>query len=177
MTNWTASFMGGKQAGCIGLLSLYAAGFTPTAVVAYDELVKQLSETLGIPVTSSIHDSSFQESLSRSHILVSVHGRQIVPEKYLTLPSLGGINVHPCLYRYKGADPVGRLLEEGNNRASVGVHRMTTVLDEGEVLAEEFVMVDGKETVEAVYNALYPFYATALVKSLKIMQERIQTTE
>ena len=51
---------------------------------------------------------------------------------------------------------------------------MTENVDEGEVLAEEFVQVEGKDTVEAVYNALYPYYAIALVKALTIMRERFQ---
>lgn len=41
-------------------------------------------------------------------------------------------------------------------RASVGVHLMTPQVDEGPVLVEEFVDVTGLETVEAVYNRLYP---------------------
>lgn len=166
--------MGGKQAGCLGLITLYAAGCSPTAVVAYDESVGQLAETLSLPVFSSIRNPEFSEALSRSDILVSVHGREIVPKRLLGIPLLGGINAHPCLYRYKGANPVGRLLQEGNSKASVGVHCMTEKVDEGEVLAEEFVQVEGKDTVEAVYNALYPYYAIALLKALTIMRERFQ---
>ena len=164
--------MGGRQAGCIGLLTLYAAGFVPTAVVAYDKLVERLANDLGLPVSPSIRDPGFQDALSRSHILVSVHGLEIVPDKMLNKAPLGGINAHPCLYRYKGLAPVRQLIEDGNPRASVGVHCMTAKVDMGEVLAEEFVMVEGKETVESVYNELYPIYTTVLLKALKIMQGR-----
>lgn len=175
MTDFPAAFMGNRQAGCIGLLTLYAAGITPIGVVAYDDSVRQLATTLGLQVSSSVHDPDFLKALSNSKLLVSVHGRQIVPNALLDMPALGGINVHPCLYAYKGADPVGRLLADGNTKASVGVHRMTDALDEGEVLIEEFIMVDGKETVLDIYNSLYPIYATALFKALKIMQQKKQT--
>ena len=50
---------------------------------------------------------------------------------------------------------------------------MTDKVDEGEVLVEEFVEVEGKETVDGVYNALYPYYTTALIKALKILQGRL----
>ena len=90
-------------------------------------------------------------------------------DELLAHTKYGGINVHPCLYGYKGANPVERLLKDGNTRASVGVHRMTAQVDEGEVLAEEFVDVTGT-TVDEVYNALYPAYATALIKALKVVE-------
>jgi len=166
--------MGGQQAGCIGLLTLYAARCSPTGVVAYDESVEKLAKSLGLPVFPSVRNPEFCETLSKSDVLVSAHGREIVPKRLLGTPQLGGINVHPCLYRYKGADPVGRLLKEGNPKASVGVHCMTEKVDEGEVLVEEFVQVDGKDTVESIYNALYPYYAITLVKALGIMTERFQ---
>lgn len=177
MSNLKVAYMGGKQAGCIGLLALGAGGYAPKAVVAYDQLVKSLAESLNIAVFPSIGESGFKEALSAADILVSVHGREIVPKNVLETPPLGGINVHPCLYSYKGANPVGRLLQDGNSTASVGVHRMTERVDEGEVLVEEFIQVADKKTVDEVYNALYPFYATMLLKALKIMGQRLEATD
>ena len=42
-------FMGGKQAGVIGLLTLCATGHRPSAVVAYGEHVFEVARSLGIP--------------------------------------------------------------------------------------------------------------------------------
>jgi methionyl-tRNA formyltransferase len=159
-----AVFMGGRQAGCIGLLTLRAAGWDVAAVVAYDDDVRALAGSLGLPVLASIRDA--RGPLAEADLLVSVHGREIVPGELLALPRRGGINVHPCLYAHKGADPVGALLRSGSSRASVGVHRMTDVVDEGEVLVEEFLDVDGLTAPVEVYNALYPLYARALVDAL-----------
>ena len=167
------AFVGGKQAGCIGLLTLCAAGCTPRAVVAYDEMVLQLSNSLGLPTERSVRESGFEAALSECDLLVSVHGREIVSKRQLDLTALGGINVHPCLYGYKGSDPVNRLIQDGNTKASIGVHRMTEQVDEGEVLVEDFVNVDGKTTAEAVYNALYPYYSMTLLKALSIMSQRL----
>ena len=167
------AFMGGKQAGCLGVLTVYAAGHRVTAIVGYDEVVERLAGALFLPSYSSIRDSGFQDSLAHSDVLLSVHGREIVPNKLLAVPPLGGVNVHPCLYRYKGADPIGRFLRDGISKASVGIHCMTDKVDEGEVLVEEFVEVEGKKTVDEVYNALYPFYTMALIKGLNILQGRL----
>lgn len=163
-------FLGGKQAGCVGLLAAIAAGCRIQGVVVYDSIVENLAISLGVPTFASIKQPEVERLFSESDLLVSVHSREIVPKKLLELPHFGGINVHPCLYRYKGSSPVARLLQDGCTRASVGVHRMTENVDEGEVLAEEFVDVAGKQSVEEVYNVLYPFYALALLKALRVLE-------
>lgn len=169
-SDYKVVYTGGRQAGCIGLLTASVAECRIKGVIAYDNTVEALAATLHLPTFSSIKQPEVERLLSDSDLLISVHSREIVPKKLLELPRLGGINVHPCLYRYKGANPVGRLLQDGCTRASVGVHRMTEHLDEGEVLAEEFVDVAGKQTAEEVYNVLYPFYALALLKALRVLE-------
>jgi methionyl-tRNA formyltransferase len=162
-----AVFMGGRQAGCVGLLTALAFGCEIDALVAYDDQVMMVADLLGLTARPSISDT--RGALADADLLISVHGRELVPSRLLTLPRLGGINVHPCLYAYKGGDPIGRLLADGNTRASVGVHRMTDELDQGEVIVEEFVDVTGDRTVTEVYNRLYPHYASALYRALKTL--------
>lgn len=152
------------------MLTLMAAGYKISGLVAYDGTVEKLAEALGLPTFSSIYHPEVSEILSSCDLLVSVHGKEIVPRKLLELTRVGGVNAHPCLYAYKGADPVNRLLRDRNTLASVGVHRMTEVVDEGEVLAEEFVDVAGAQSVDAVYNTLYPYYSLALLKAIGTLE-------
>ena len=171
MNGLSVVYVGGRQAGCVGLLTVAAARCRILGVVAYDEEVTRIAEGLRLASCRSIHDALVRDWLARSELLVSVHGREIVPPALLSLPRHGGINAHPCLWAYKGASPVERLLRDRNPRASVGVHRMTQRLDEGEVLAEEFVDVPGAQRPESVYNALYPLYASVLLKALRRVRE------
>lgn len=164
-------YLGGKQAGCVGLLSLYGAGCHVLGVVAYDTYVTKLAAALGLPSFGSIREKRVRELLKISHLMACVHGREVVPKELLDLPRYGGINVHPCLSLYKGADPIQRLLQAGASRASVGVHRMNERVDEGEVLVEEFVALSGQRSVEEVYNILYPLYALVLLKALCQMRQ------
>jgi methionyl-tRNA formyltransferase len=159
-------FMGGRQAGCVALLALRAAGCDVVHVVAYDEAVRDVASQLAISVGISISDEAARAALRDADLLVSAHGRQIVSNDLLALPRRGGINVHPCLYAYKGPRPVEALMRDDNPRASVGVHRMTSEVDAGEVFVEEFVDVSTATSVDEVYNALYPHYATALLRAL-----------
>ncbi len=163
-------FMGSRQAGCTGLLTLLAAGHKVTGIIAYEEILGRLSRELDVPRFSSVLQPEILELLERGDLLVSVHGKEIVPIELLNLPRLGCINVHPCLYAYKGANPIERLLNDGNTKASIGVHRMIEKVDQGEVLVEEFVDVTGKQSIEEVYNALYPYYSLTLLKALQILE-------
>ncbi len=163
-------FIGANQAGCIGLLTILAAGYKISGIVAYDNIIDDLATVLNIPRFSSISEREVEILLGKSDLLVSVHGKQIVPKELLELPRLGGINAHPCLYAYPGADPVNRLLDDGKTLASVGVHRMTERVDEGEVLSEDFIDVTGKVSVEEVYNALYPYYSMGLLVTLRLLE-------
>lgn len=162
-------FLGGKQAGVIGLLTLLARGDKVSAVIAYDDYVRHLAaEQFDIPLFGSIEDVDWSKSYD---LIVSVHGREIVPNWMLEGTRLGGINVHPCLYACKGANPVAKFLKSSAYpKASVGVHWMTDRVDEGEVIHEVFVDVVGCKTEVEVYNALYPYYCGALLDALTIIE-------
>jgi methionyl-tRNA formyltransferase len=164
--------MGGQQAGCIGLLSLLAVDCDVISVVAYDNKVKMLAEEFKIPTFSSIYEEQFLDSVKEADLLFSVHGKQIVPKTILNIPFLRCVNVHPCLYKYKGANPIQRMLDDNNSKASVGIHYMVENIDAGELIIEEFINITGKTVIE-VYNELYPYYSKTIIKAIKILESRI----
>ena len=159
-------FMGGNQVGIIGFLSLMAKGYDIAAMVAYSQDLAKIARTFSVPCYETIKDENFKKAAKNAGLLVSVHGREIVNAEMLAMCGRA-INVHPYLYKYKGANPVGRALAERNFNASVGVHNMTENLDEGEVIVEEFVDVSGASTVNEIYEKLYSYYCVALLKALK----------
>ena len=163
--------MAGKQAGVIGILTIVAKGYRILSVVAYDSLVKMICREFNLPIFDSIQNKFFLRDLKKSDLLISIHGKEIVPENLLFLPKYNCINVHPCLYKYKGKEPIKRLLKDKNTKASVGVHYMTQKLDDGRVIIEEFTNVKGLTDVESIYNALYPYYSLALSKALNYIEE------
>ncbi len=165
-------FMGSNQAGCLGLVTLLALGHNVEIVIAYDDSLKATACIFSIPVFGSINSIQGHQS----DLLISVHGREIVLDNTLETFRFGGINLHPCLSFYKGANPIGRLLVDGGKIASVGAHRMTNQVDEGKVLVEEFVDIEGCLTAEEVYNKLYPLYISVLVKALEELDASIMAT-
>ena len=171
MSGLSVVVMAGRQAGCIGLLAVMAAGHEVMHLVAYDDVVRELAKRLSLPVSASIFEPAVAQQLARADLLVSVHGREIVPDALLQLPKLGGLNAHPCLSRYPGARPIERLLADGGTTASVGVHWMTERIDSGTILVEEYVDVAGLTRVEDIYHALYPTYVVVLLKALAEVRE------
>jgi methionyl-tRNA formyltransferase len=117
-------------------------------------------------------------------LLVSVHCRNIIPKIVLDQLPLGGINVHPNLSvdygRYKGSNPIGRALADGQSTFSVGVHKMTPRVDHGPVLVEKFIHVSPEEsnsvivspsnyTPADIYQRIYPLYAVVLSEALDLV--------
>lgn len=162
-------FLGGKQAGVIGLLTVLAAKHYVRAVVTVSSMVEEIAQAFDLYICHSVKQDEIRKLLLKTDLLVSVHSREIIPNDILEIPKYGGINVHPCLSQYKGKYPIHRFLNDGATQASVGVHRMTEEVDYGETLTEMFVDVDRSKinTVFEVYNILYPYYSLVLLGALK----------
>lgn len=163
----TVCFMGGRQAGIIASLSILSAGWGIKSAVSYSDELTNILELLYIPAYNTINNPDFETALSDTDLILSVHGREIVDNKMLEKPRLGAVNIHPYLYKYKGANPVSRALEEKNFKASVGAHVMDEKVDVGRVLMEEFVDVSGSKSVEEIYSKLYPTYCKITIKVLQ----------
>lgn len=164
-------FIGGSQAGIIGVLAVLSAGHRVLCAVAYSEALYGMLKILKIPLYCSVNDKNFVRSLKKADLLLSVHGREIVKKELIKLPRIGAINLHPYLYKYKGANPVERAFADRDFNASVGAHMMEEMVDEGRVLIEEFADAGGSKSVEEIYNRLYPLYGSVLLKVLDMVKD------
>lgn len=165
-------FYGGRQTGAIVLLEC-ARRHKVVAVAAQDNFVATVAKKLDIPVMSpSLLKPDFAIKMKGIDLFVCAHGLQIIPVAIFENCKLGGVNFHPCLYKYKGLHPIERMLADGEKRASVGAHRMSSKVDCGDVILEEFVDLQGDETTcEKVYEALYPTYGFVSKKVLDFYEE------
>ncbi|MBA0674362.1 hypothetical protein Goari_015965, partial [Gossypium aridum] len=67
----------------------------------------------------------------------------ILPTKFLNIPPLGTVNIHPSLLPlYRGAAPVQRALQDGVKETGVSLAFTVRALDAGPVIARERVEVD-----------------------------------
>lgn len=158
--------MGSQVVGKIALETLYARGDKILGVFAYDNIVGRLANYYGIQKWDSIKDAYCP--YGEADLIVSCHGKEIVDEVILDLTRLGGINIHPCLFKYKGMGvrPITQLLKDKGTMASIGIHWMTARPDEGPVILEKMIDVTGATTTDAVYNRLYPHYPILLMEAM-----------
>jgi methionyl-tRNA formyltransferase len=166
-------YLGGKQAGVIGLLTTLAYGCNVKAVVTISKMVEELALRFNLPVYKSCKLDEVKGIIKQTDLMISVHSREIIPNDILALSRLGGINVHPCLKEYKGKSPIQRFLAGDSKQASVGVHKITDELDMGETLAEKFIDIDRTKvkTVDEVYNIIYPLYSLVLIDTLRMISK------
>lgn len=163
-------FYGGETAGLIVLLTLIAKAQNIQYVIPEDEKVRQAAEAFHLKILDKffLDDENFLENLKDNiDLFICCHGREILSARLVN--SLKCINLHPCLYKYKGAKPVVRLIAEGNTKASVASHLMTDKVDSGETIVEifkEIHNVSDKSEAE-VYNELYSLYCQVIIKTLE----------
>lgn len=167
-------YYGGRQSGAISLLTLLALQHKVICVIPVDEPVELIAKSFGLNIKNpdNVNENKFVDYLEKLNpeLFVCCHGRQIIKSKILELKNCKAINLHPCLYKYKGAEPIRRLLVDKEKKASVAAHWMTEKVDDGEVIVENFQNIES-DTVVGVYNELYPLYAKTLIDALKVIEK------
>ncbi|MFQ5698243.1 MAG: formyltransferase family protein [Myxococcota bacterium] len=112
-------------------------------------------------------------------LLLSVSWRFLVPESRLGASRLGDLNVHRGeLPRYKGAEPVRRMLTDGLGYATLSAHLMTARYDEGEVI--HAVRMPARvqrgeaiaEATERVKRELLDRYTVCVAEAIRRLQRR-----
>ncbi len=98
--------------------------------------VKQLALGLGLEVLQpeSLKDAAWQEKLAalQPDLMVVVAYGLMIPARLLALPSLGCWNIHASLLpRWRGAAPIQRAIEAGDEETGVCIMQMETTLDTG----------------------------------------------
>lgn len=76
---------------------------------------------------------------------------RILPDELINLPRLGTINTHGAvLPRHRGPNPIGWGFREETGEVGWTIHRMTSVLDGGPILAQASVTYDDDDDFESI---------------------------
>ena len=121
----------------------------PTPVAAF-------AAEKGIPVFTPEHlDGAAREAISPlgADLLVSFAYGHIFGPKFLALFPMGGINLHPSLLpKYRGCTPVPAAIINRDKETAVTVQSLSLKMDEGDILAQTRVELNGSETGESLLN-------------------------
>jgi methionyl-tRNA formyltransferase len=133
--------------------------------------VKEAALTHNIPVFQpvSLKDPSAQIELAalNADVMVVVAYGLILPKIVLETPKLGCINVHASLLpRWRGAAPIQRAIEAGDEQTGVTIMQMDEGLDTGDMLVKVACPILTTDTAEALHDRLLTIGAPALLKTL-----------
>ncbi len=132
----------------------------PSAKGRHKELVPTdvgaLAAERGIPVFCPQKlDAASREQIAAQGFdaLVCFAYGKIFGPKFLSLFKAGGVNVHPSLLpKYRGATPVPAAILNCDKETGVTVQTLALGMDEGEILAQEKIALDGTETTDRLLD-------------------------
>ena len=133
--------------------------------------VKELAEQHGVDVLQplSLRDAAVQEELAsyRADLAIVAAYGLILPPAVLESPRLGCINVHASLLpRWRGAAPIQRAIESGDEYTGVCIMRMEKGLDTGPVLKRRSCRIEARDTAGSVHDKLAVMGRDLLLETL-----------
>jgi methionyl-tRNA formyltransferase len=99
-------------------------------------------------------------------LLVSFAYGKIFGPRFLALFPLGGINIHPSLLpKYRGPTPIPQAILAGDRETGITIQRLAPEMDSGDILVQERIPLDGRETTGSL-SALMARKAAELLPAL-----------
>jgi methionyl-tRNA formyltransferase len=137
---------------------------------------KLLALEHNIPVEQPINFKAInnQQKLAQynADIMVVVAYGLLLPEAILNAPRLGCINVHGSLLpKWRGAAPIQRSLEAGDDKTGVTIMQMDKGLDTGDMILTAECLIEHTDTSASLYEKLALLGPIALVDTLALIAQ------
>jgi methionyl-tRNA formyltransferase len=189
-------FAGTPEFAACALEALYSAGFDIPLVLTQPDrpagrgmqmhasAVKQSALRLGIPVAQPISlrlDGKYPDDAAHAHqllhstphdvMVVAAYGL-ILPPSVLTIPAHGCLNIHASLLpRWRGAAPIHRAIEAGDEQTGITIMQMEQGLDTGPMLAVQALQIAPQDTSATLHDKLAALGAEMIVQSLRQLEQ------
>ena len=137
--------------------------------------VKQVALEAGIAVEQPLNfkDAEAREQLAAYDadlMIVAAYGL-ILPQSVLDTPRFGCLNIHGSLLpRWRGAAPIQRAIQAGDEHTGVTIMQMAAGLDTGDMLYKTTRPIGPQDTAETIHDGLAADGADALLAVLKQVQ-------
>ena len=134
--------------------------------------VKQLASSHGIPVEQPVSLRNDEaQALVRGYnldVLVVVAYGLILPQAVLDMPRYGCLNIHASILpRWRGAAPIHRAIEAGDQETGVCIMQMDAGLDTGGVVDEARLTIQATDTTALLHDRLAVLGAERIVAVLQ----------
>lgn len=133
--------------------------------------IKEVAVKHDIPVYQplSLRNSEAQaelEALNADLMIVVAYGL-ILPEAILQAPKYGCLNIHASLLpRWRGAAPIHRAIEAGDDKTGVAIMQMDKGLDTGDVWREASIAISPHMTTGELHDQLQQMGAELLLETI-----------
>lgn len=136
--------------------------------------VKAAAVAHDIPVfqPESLRDEAAQAELKalNADLMVVVAYGLILPEAVLNAPKYGCLNIHASLLpRWRGAAPIHRAIEAGDEETGVAIMQMDKGLDTGDVWSEEKIAITPEMTTGELHDRLKELGAELLLTTIPVV--------
>ena len=134
--------------------------------------IHQLATSAEISVFTPVNLRSEEEqTLFASHkadIAIVVAYGLILPKVILEAPRLGCLNVHASLLpRWRGAAPIQRAIEAGDQETGITIMKMDVGLDTGPMLLKKSVLITPETTATSLHDVLSEMGGPLLLEALE----------
>ena len=134
--------------------------------IIYDVAKKNNIE---VRVPKKLDDEEFNFLTERvvDIIIVAAYGL-ILPEKILTIPKFGCLNVHGSLLpKWRGAAPIQRSIMAGDEKTGISFMVMEKGLDTGPVILQKEIKIGKKDNFLKIHDSLSSLAAETISKTVK----------
>mmetsp|Transcript_4899 Transcript_4899/g.7449 ORF Transcript_4899/g.7449 Transcript_4899/m.7449 type:complete len:400 (-) Transcript_4899:68-1267(-) len=132
------------------------------------------AEELDIPVLTPEKISRNEEFLTeleeiyKPDLCITAAYGQYLPKRFLKIPKFGTLNIHPSLLpRWRGASPVQRSLEAGDNPVGVSVLFTVSKMDAGPIVKQVECEIDENDDATKLLPDLFDIGNDLLVDALQ----------
>lgn len=138
--------------------------------------VKMVAEQHGLPLAQpqSLKPVEAQQALAawQPDLLVVVAYGLLLPKAVLELPRYGCINVHGSLLpRWRGAAPIQRAIEAGDEQTGITIMQMDEGLDTGAMLLKVSCPITVNDTSASIFATLSQLGPQALLDAIAALQQ------
>ena len=176
-------FMGTPDFAVGALEEIIKAGHEVTAVITQPDkpkgrgkemqisAVKACALSHGLPIFQpqkiKTPEAVAQLRTYEADIFVVAAFGQILSKEILAMPKYGCVNIHASLLpKYRGAAPIQWAVIDGEEETGVTIQQMNEGVDTGDILMQEVVKLDAKETGASLFDKLAVCGAQLIVKTL-----------
>lgn len=112
---------------------------------------------------------------ARADVMVVAAYGLILPQWVLDLPVRGCLNIHASLLpRWRGAAPIHRAIEAGDESTGITIMQMDAGLDTGDILLAQSLSILPEDSMGTLHDRLAPLGAQLLVQALETIDTLVR---